>query len=129
MAVQGTMNSVISKAIGLSEATLVVHLTATLTVIVILILGLGKGDWNKYSQVPWFYYIGGFLGVIITYGVVLSIPKLGAGNATTAIIVGQVFTACFIDHLGLLNLEKSPFTLLRALGIVFLALGAKLLLN
>ena len=129
MAGQGSMNSAVSKALGLSEATFIVHLTATLTVLVILILGFGDGNWSNYSKVPWFYYIGGILGVIITYGVVMSISKLGAGNATTAIIVGQVLTACLIDHFGLFSVDKVCFTIWRALGIVFLALGAKLLLK
>ena len=40
MASQGTMNSAVSKAIGLSESTFVVHLTATLVMTFILLLGL-----------------------------------------------------------------------------------------
>jgi transporter family-2 protein len=129
MAVQGSMNSAVSKAVGLSEATFIVHITATLTMAIILILGLGRGNWSNFSQLPWYYYLGGIIGVIITYGVVMSIPKLGAAVATTAIIVGQVLTACLVDHLGLFGLEKIPFTWLKFLGLVFLSVGAKLLLN
>lgn len=129
MAGQGTINAAVSKTIGLSEATFIVHLTATITIFVILILGFGHGNWSRYSQIPWFYYMGGLLGVIITYGVVMSIAKLGAGNATTAIIMGQVLAASLIDHFGLFSLNKVSFSFLRALGIVFLSLGAKLLLK
>lgn len=129
MAGQGAMNSAVSKAIGLSEATFLVHLTATLATIVILIFRWGQGKWSNYSDIPWYYYLGGVIGVIITYGVVMSISKLGAGIATTAIIVGQVLTACLIDHFGIFALDKTPFTWLKALGIVFLSLGAKLLLK
>lgn len=129
MATQGSMNSAVSKALGLSEATFLVHFSATLIMLVILILGIGHGNWANYSRVPWYYYLGGSIGVLITYGVVMSIPKLGAAVATTAIIVGQVLTACLIDHFGLFGLEKIPFTWLKFLGLIFLSLGAKLLLN
>lgn len=129
MAVQGSMNSAVSKAIGLTEATFVVHATATAAMAVILILGLGRGEWQNYSQVPWYYYLGGLVGVGITYGVTYSIPKLGVAVATTAIIVGQVLTACLIDHLGLFGLEKAYFTWVKFLGLVFLSIGAKLLLS
>ncbi|MDN5302130.1 MAG: bacterial/archaeal transporter family-2 protein [Thermoanaerobacteraceae bacterium] len=129
MATQGSMNSALSKAIGLSEATFVVHFSATVVILIILILGISHGNWGNYSQVPWYYYLGGFIGVLITYGVVVSIPKLGVAVATTAIIVGQVLTACLVDHFGFFGLEKIPFTWLKFLGLVFLSIGAKLLLN
>lgn len=129
MAGQGTMNSAVSKAIGLSESTFVVHLTATVVMIIILILGLGNGDWSKYGSIPWYYYAGGLIGVAITYGVVIGIAKLGAAVATTSIIVGQVLTACLLDHFGIFGLEKAPLTWLKLVGVVLLALGAKLLLG
>ena len=48
--------------------------------------------------------------------------------ATTSIIVGQVLTACLLDHFGLFGLEK-PVNWLKLLGVGLLALGAKLLLG
>lgn len=130
MAVQGAMNSGLSKAVGLSQGTFLVHASATFAMIVILISGITKGGhWENYSRLPWYYFLGGIVGVIITYGVVVSIPKLGASVATTAIIVGQVLTACLLDHFGLFGLKTVPMTWLKGLGLVLLAAGAKLLLN
>lgn len=129
MAGQGSMNSAVSKAIGLSESTFVVHLTATLAMVAILIFCFGNGNWANYAKIPWYYYTGGLIGVVITYGVVISIAKLGAAVATTSIIVGQVLTACLLDHFGIFGLEKAPLTWLKLLGVGFLALGAKLLLG
>lgn len=129
MAVQGAMNSVVSRAIGLSGATFIVHLTATIIMIAVLLTGIGKSTWANYTRVPWYDYLGGAIGVLITYTVVMSIPRLGAAVATTAIIVGQVLTACLLDHFGLFGLEKMPLTWMRFLGLILLAIGAKLLLN
>ena len=132
MAGQGTMNSALGKAIGLSESTFVVHLTATLAMAAVLILGLGDGNWSNYDSIPWYYYFGGLIGVGITYGVVISIAKLGAAIATTSIfpsIICQVLTACLLDHFGIFGLEKSPLSWLKLLGVGLLALGAKLLLG
>lgn len=129
MAGQGAMNSAVSKAIGLSESTFVVHLTATMAMIIILVFNIGKGDWAKYTKVPFYYYAGGLIGVAITYGVVVSIAKLGAAIATTSIIVGQVLTACLLDHFGIFGLKNTPLTWQKFIGVGFLALGAKLLLG
>ncbi|WP_227764024.1 DMT family transporter [Zhaonella formicivorans] len=130
MALQGAMNSGLGKVIGLLQATLVVHLTATIAVL-ILIFGLrvGDGDFGKFAQVPWYYYLGGLLGVLITYGVVASMPKVGVANATAAIIVGQVSAAFIIDCLGMFGLEKVAFAWFKLVGLGLLAAGAKILLN
>lgn len=129
MAIQGAINSLSSKTIGLTESTLWVHLSATITLVIIWVLGIGRGNWGNYNNISLGYYTGGIIGVIITYGVVISIPKLGASVATTAIIVGQVLTAFLIDHFGLFGLAHKSLSWLNFIGIVLLAIGAKLLLD
>ncbi|MGM0471683.1 MAG: DMT family transporter [Bacillota bacterium] len=130
MAVQGSLNSVLGKIIGFWEATFIVHVIAVLVVAgLIFIVGLNKGDFSKFTQVPWYIYLGGILNVIILYGVVVSIPELGVANATTLIIVGQVTTAVIIDHFGFWGLDKVPFQWMKLLGLALLAIGAKIMLN
>lgn len=130
MAVQGAFNSAFGKIIGLLEATFIVHVTAGLTVGILLFgFGLGEGSLAKSINAPWYLWLGGLIGVLITYGVVASIPKVGAAIATTAIIVGQVTTALLIDHFGFCGLQKIPFTWLKLVGVALLAAGAKLMLN
>lgn len=130
MALQGTLNSALAKIIGLLEATLVVHLTATVTILLMLFgFGLGSGELGKLREAPWYLLLGGLLGVAITYLVVASIPKVGVALATTAIIVGQVSTACLVDHLGLFGMEKYPFTWHRLAGLILLAAGTRLMLS
>jgi len=128
MAIQGSINSVLGKKIGLVEATFVVHLTATLILSLFLIFNFNKGIFQLLKQVPWYLYLGGLIGVIITYTVVISIPKLGVAVATTAIVAAQVMTAVMIDHLGFSGLEEVPFNWLKLLGLFFLVTGVRLLL-
>ncbi|MFA5537465.1 MAG: DMT family transporter [Bacillota bacterium] len=130
MAFQGTINSAFSKIIGLLEATFVVHLSAALIVAAMLFsFGLGQGQLANIKEAPWYLFLGGVFGVAITYLVVASIPKVGVALATTAIIVGQVGTACLVDHFGLFGLTKYPFTWYRLGGVLLLAAGARLMLS
>ncbi|ADL12637.1 DMT family transporter [Acetohalobium arabaticum] len=130
MAIQGSLNSVLGKVIGFWEATFVVHIIATsLVAVIIFIFSLNKGDFGNLMETPWYTYIGGILNVIILYGVVVTIPKLGVANATTLIIVGQVTTAVIIDHFGFWGLEAVPFQWTKLIGVGLLALGARILLN
>ncbi|GFN22957.1 DMT family transporter [Thermanaeromonas sp. C210] len=129
MAVQGSLNAALAKITGLLQATLVVHLTATIATALLLLWPLSPGSLGKITQTPWYLLLGGLIGVLITYGVMASISRAGAALATTAIIVGQVTMALIIDHLGLFGLNKIPFTWWKALGLVLLAAGARLMLN
>ncbi|MFX4262872.1 DMT family transporter [Pelotomaculum propionicicum] len=130
MAIQGTINSALGKVIGLWESTFIVHLTGLLLVSLLLfICKLGDGCLTDILKAPWYSYLGGLLGVLIIYSVVLSIPKVGVAPATTAIVLGQVFTAGLVDHLGLFGMNKIPFSLYNVLGTLLMAGGAWLILK
>lgn len=129
MALQGSLNTALAKTVGLLEGTFIVHVVGALATLLLLLLGLGQGNLSNYSKAPWYTYLGGVLSVAIIYLVVSAISKLGVAPATTAIIVGQVFTAALVDHLGWFGLESIPFSLGKALGIALMAGGAWLLLS
>ena len=128
MATQGSINSILGKKIGIIEASLIVHLTAVIILIFLLIFNINKGTISHWKDLPWYLYLGGLLGVIISYTVIISIPRLGVAVATTAIIAAQVLTAAIIDHFGIFGIDTVPFTWIKMVGIIFLAAGVRLLL-
>lgn len=130
MAVQGTLNGLMGKIIGTWEGNLIVHVIATFLIFVlVLAVGVGDGDFAKWRQVPWYGYLGGVINVAIIYGVMASIPKLGASVATTAIIAGQLGTAMIIDWLGWFGMEKTAFSWWQILGLLLLVGGGRLMLG
>jgi len=128
MALQGSLNSVLGKKIGIFEASFIVHFTAAIILIIILLLNISKGNIQAWKEAPWYLYLGGILGVIISYTVIVSIPELGVAVTTTAIVTAQVSTACVLDHLGAFGLDKIPFTWIKFIGIILLAIGVRLML-
>lgn len=129
MAVQGSINGQVSKYIGALEGNFLMHLIGLAAIFLLLfVVRIGDGDWSRLREIPWYGYCSGLINVVIIYGVMVSIARLGAAPATTAIIVGQVATAALIDWLGLFGLEKTPFSIWQGTGIVLLGLGARLLL-
>lgn len=129
MAVQGSLNSVLGKYVGKVEATLFVHIIGSIAIGAVLLLGFGKGNLGNFVNAPWYSFLGGLISVLIIYGVISSIPKVGVALATTAIIIGQVSTALLIDHFGLFGLEKISFTWMKLVGLILLAAGARLMLG
>ncbi|MBQ3199953.1 MAG: DMT family transporter [Firmicutes bacterium] len=129
MAVQGSINGQVSKVIGTLEGNFLMHSVGLAIIFLLLfVVGIGDGDWRKLPELPWYGYLSGLINVVIIYGVMVSIPRLGAASATTAIVAGQVATAVLIDWLGMFGLEKTPFSYTQAVGVAVLALGVKLLL-
>lgn len=130
MAVQGALNGALGKIIGLFETTFIVHLIGTIVVGIFLFgFQFQKENWQMTLGAPWYTYLGGVISIFIIYLVAASIPKIGVANATTAIILGQVLTAGCIDYLGLFQLEKISFGYLQIIGVIFLVIGAKLLIH
>jgi len=130
MAVQGTMNSVLGKVVGLWESTLVVHIIGLATVVVLmLVTGAGFQGLARWSEAPWYVYLGGLLNVLIIFSVVQSMPKIGVGNATTGIIFAQILTAVLIDRFGIMGVEKVPFRWIDLFGVALLAVGTRVLLK
>lgn len=130
MAFQGAVNTTLSKTVGLLEATFFVHLIGLLlTIILLFYFQTDKFYLQLWLQAPWFSYFGGIFSVAIIYLVAASISKLGVANTTTAIIIGQLLTAIIIDHFGFFRLEPISCSWSQFLGLVLLALGARLLLK
>ena len=134
MAVQGVINSALGDKLGTGETNFIVHSSAAIILVLFLLINIFIANNNnfiltKLKEIPWYLYLGGIIGVIITYGVIVSISKIGAAAATTAIITGQVLTASLFDHFGIFELEEVPFTWSKLFGIILLAIGARLLLK
>lgn len=129
MAIQGSLNTALSKTIGLLAGTLVVHIIGTGFALILLLGGIEKAHWQEAFSVPWYNYLGGLIGVGIVYGVIASISKVGVAAATTAIIVGQVSMAVLVDHFGWFSLETVPFTIWKGIGIVLITISVWLLLH
>lgn len=129
MALQGTMNSALSKTVGLLQATFFVHVLGAL-VALIAMLTFGKtSSLMRLGSAPPLSWFGGALGVLIIVGVAVSMPKVGVGKATTAIVATQLLAAFLIDHFGLLGMRTVPFQLMKLAGGSMIVVGAWIILR
>ncbi|HHW14577.1 MAG TPA: DMT family transporter [Firmicutes bacterium] len=130
MAIQGTLNTQLSKAIGRVEALLVVQAVGLLAAALLFFpLRLGGDGLLQLRQAPWYTLLGGVLGVAIVFTVVAAMSRLGIATATTAILVAQILGAAAIDHFGLFGADRIPFSWFKLVGVGLFAAGARILLN
>jgi len=128
MAVQGAVNAVLAKKIGQFHAAFLVHVTGAALLAIILLLGLAQGDLKNLRASPWWSFLGGPLSVLIVWGVISSVSRIGVGAATTAILALQILTALLLDLLGVTG-QKVSLNFSRVLGAVVFIIGAYLLLK
>jgi len=128
MAIQGSLNSVLTKNAGIWPSMLWVHVTGTVVVAAILLVSKSHLAALWVQPAPWPAYLGGLLNVLIIWGVIKSMPVIGVGNATTAIVLLQLISAVLIDNMGLLGLKKLGFCWWNLLGVILMAAGARLML-
>jgi len=125
MSVQGVMNTRLSEKIGLHESNMFVQGTAFLLALIVMWTA-GKGSLGSLAQTPWYYWLGGVLGLVITLTVMLGIGSLSPAVAVSIILISQLLVAALIDALGLMGAEKVPFTWRQFAGAGLMIAGVLL---
>ncbi|MBJ9984195.1 DMT family transporter [Acinetobacter sp. S40] len=100
-----------------------------LLALLVLLQSHPKPSLQQLGQIPWFLWLGGFLGV---YAISLSIytaPKLGFLTLSGLIIFGQLAMSLLLDHFGWLGTEKMPVNWQRLLGAIIIFVGVILTLQ
>ena len=127
-----TLQSVLNAGLGQKIGNLgSVLLLTCVSILVLLLLILLFPTTANFTQIPgiseWYLYIGGVLGVGILAAPIFLIPRIGATSTLTALVVGQLFLALFIDHIGLFHVPIIEMSVTRILGIVCVIAGALLI--
>lgn len=117
------INSRLADKIGVFQGTLVnyiVGLTFTL-VLVILMKGPKGFITNNLGGVPFYGFLGGFIGVMVVAASNIIIPKIPAIYSTLLIFIGQVFTGILIDYIRLSSVSKGKIIggLIIILGLLY----------
>ncbi|WP_133015165.1 DMT family transporter [Clostridium cuniculi] len=122
MSVQGVFNTKLSDKIGTWETNTIVQGSALVLTLIILFF-FGNGNFREIKSANKLYLLGGALGVVITFTVILSIKSLGTTVGIGTILIAQLLAAALIDAFGLFGSEKVPFSFHEILGIVIMIAG------
>lgn len=122
MSVQGVFNTKLSDKIGTWETNTIVQGSALVLTLIILFF-FGNGNFKELKSANKLYLLGGALGVVITFTVILSIKSLGTTVGIGTILIAQLLAASLIDAFGLFGSEKVPFSFHEILGIVIMIAG------
>jgi transporter family-2 protein len=130
VAVQTGANAQLRLAVHSPIITACISFLVGTTVLLLYVLIANRQyipEFSVVSQISWWKWIGGIMGVIYITTVVVVAPKIGAANTLGFIVAGQLISAVLFDHFGWIGFPVRSINLWRILGVVFLILGVYLL--
>ncbi|MCK6255249.1 DMT family transporter [Fictibacillus sp. KIGAM418] len=119
---QAAVNGTLGKKIGSIEGAFVSFFTGTVMLLILMLIW-GNGSLSTVWNVPKWNLIGGVLGAIYVFIVIMAVPKIGVTSAITAVIIGQLIMSVVIDHFGWFGNEPFHFTYKRMIGLVLMFAG------
>lgn len=122
MSFQGIFNTKLSENIGLWETNTIVQGSGFVITLIIMLL-FGRGDIMEFRNANKLYLIGGLLGVLIIFMVMVGMKSLGPTYAVAAILIAQLVTAALIEALGLFGIAKNSFSLNEIIGVLVMIAG------
>ena len=113
-------NGGLSEHYGLYLATVIIHITG---LILITVLVLVKKDQIRHKIQPWYFYVGGFLGVLIVLFTNAAFFRISVTAIMALGLLGQCIGGIIFDQYGLLGMPKTPFTKKKWLGVSLIIMG------
>lgn len=126
LAMQTAVNSKLRSYVGSPYLASAVSFTVGAVFLIVLTLLSGVNPLVSFSTVtsnPWWIWLGGLLGVIGLTVNLLLFPKLGSIQTAVLPIFGQIIMGIIIDQFGLFSSPQSNLTVVKAVGLVLVAVG------
>ena len=112
------------------QAAFLSFLIGTLVLAVMVLLHSAETPGlQQLAQIPWFLWLGGFLGVYAISFSSYTAPKMGFLTFSGVVIFGQLLMSMLLDHFGWLGTEKAPVNWQRLLGGIVIFVGVILTLQ
>lgn len=122
---QSAMNAQLGKILQSSYyATLTVFFVAFISLALYIIVSRYPiPSTQEFNTAPKWSYLGGVLGGAYILLIVICAPKLGIGNVTVMLLLGQIIAAIVIDHFGLLKFPVHAVNWQRMIGVILMIGG------
>lgn len=91
--------------------------------VVIGLTGWQTGALSGIRQVNPLLLTAGAIGATLVFGIAWLFPKVGAANATIALLFGQIASSIVLSHFGWLGSPVQPITLRAVIGALVMLVG------
>jgi len=120
--IQNVFNSKVNEGVGTWTTTAIVLAMGFFASFTIGLSVEGKLLFDLSNMKTW-YWFSGIIGVGVVLTVVQGVKRLGPTYAISIVMASQIGCALLFDSLGLLGLDKVPFTGKQAIGVLVIVGG------
>jgi len=128
VAMQPPINSRLGREVGTFAAATISFFVGTVALLVVALIAGGNHP-GKLGSVPWWGFLGGFIGAVFVASSLVTVRSLGAGGAVAATVAGQLTASVVLDRVGAFGLTEKPITAGRIVGVLLLAAGVLLIVR
>ncbi len=127
--VQAGVNAMLAHAAGnpFTAAAINFMVGGACILVVLALLRVPLPQATLFSTTPWYFWIGGALGISMVVTAIVVGPKLGAGTMIALFIAGQMAASMLLDHYGWLGYPEHHVSPMRIIGAVLLITGVLLI--
>lgn len=127
-AVQSQMMGELEQRVGAMAGTAINFLVgaAVMVLVLLVVRGPALSEWQK---VPPYLFLAGVAGILIIGSIGFTVARVGVLAGSMLLVTAQLTGGTIIDHFGWMGASVREISLTKLLGIMFLVLGARLILR
>lgn len=127
--IQAGLNSEMGRVLKSPVYASIVSFVAGLVALIIyaFVTRMPFGNLREGLTLPWYYWLGGILGAVYVYGLIVLTPRLGVALTFGLTVAAQMTFSLVMDHYGWLDVPVSPISWSRVLGVFLIIAGVVLI--
>jgi transporter family-2 protein len=132
LSAQGGINAQLRTVLGNPAIASLVSFFIGALALMIYIVAFQPSSFGSISNLDgasWYKWTGGILGALFVTMVIIIAPRIGSANMVALIVAGQIVSALFFDHFGMLGFAQHSINWGRIIGSVMLIGGVFLIVK
>ena len=99
-----SFNGTLESNVGSTYSVVIIHAVGLITILIVA--ATKKEKFIIKESIPFYLYLGGIFGVMLTLVNVITIGSIGVALTTALAVFGQLVFSSLVDHFGLFGLDK-----------------------
>ena len=116
-----SFNSGLEGYVGSTYSVVIIHAVGLIAILIVA--AIKKEKIVIKEAIPFYLFLGGIFGVMLTLVNVITIGSIGVALTTALAVFGQLVFSSLVDHFGLFGLTKYEFNPKKLVGLLIVFVG------
>ena len=116
-----SFNSGLEGYVGSTYSVVIIHAIGLIAILIVA--AIKKEKIVIKEAIPFYLFLGGIFGVMLTLVNVITIGSIGVALTTALAVFGQLVFSSLVDHFGLFGLTKYEFNPKKLVGFFIVLVG------